>query len=178
MKRPLTFILAIAMVMASFAFSDIGATCGANDNAAGVALITEIARVYWELSKAGLLGVQVIVAGVGAEESGLIGSWAIAEADMAWRPKGAVTADELKRFVAAYNFDCVASSDAWNAGMTINLRQWYNSGNFPPSWTLWPPTPSPQLKGFTTCCSLTLTNATRFSVRPPIHFRQNLQEDM
>ena len=110
----------------------VGATCGANDNAAGVALITEIARVYWELSKAGLLGAQVIVAGVGAEESGLIGSWAIAEADIAWRPKGAVTGDELKRFVAVYNFDCVASSDAWNAGMTINLRQWYNSGNVPP----------------------------------------------
>jgi hypothetical protein len=87
-----------------------------------------MARVYQGLQKAGLLEFEIVIAGVGAEEDGIHGSYAIAESDMPWRahiPTG-FDAKRLSRMVAVYNFDCVASSDTWNSGMTIVLRQRYS----------------------------------------------------
>jgi|GEM_PF-2025426 len=106
----------------------VSATPGANDNAAGMALITEMARVYQELQQAGLLNVEIVIIGAGAEEDGIHGSYAIAESDKPWRahiPTG-FDAERLNRVIAVYNFDCVASSDTWNSGMTIVLRQRYS----------------------------------------------------
>jgi len=107
----------------------VAASPGANDNAAGMALVTEMARIYQNLHNAGLLHAEIVIVGVGAEEVGLIGSNAIAESDKPWRahiPTG-FDAERLSRIIAVYNFDCVASSDTWNSGMTIDLRQRYNS---------------------------------------------------
>ncbi|MCL2414809.1 MAG: M28 family peptidase [Bacteroidales bacterium] len=106
----------------------VAATPGANDNAAGMALITEMARVYQQLHNAGLLNAEIVIIGAGAEEDGIHGSYAIAESDKPWRahiPTG-FDAERLSRIIAVYNFDCVASSDTWNSGMTIVLRQRYS----------------------------------------------------
>ena len=109
----------------------VSASPGANDNAAGMALITEMARVYQELQNAGLLKAEIVIVGAGAEEVGIIGTYAIVESYKPWRahiPTG-FDAKRLSRIIAVYNFDCVAASDTWNSGMTIDLRQRYSRDN-------------------------------------------------
>ena len=100
---------------------------GANDNGTGMAAVTEMARVFQILANQGKLDLEVVFISAVSEENGLHGSTQIANA----RPNTGFDVERRNRIVAVYNYDMVAPADPYNAGMTLSLRQHFNTTTAP-----------------------------------------------